>query len=225
MFPFKQVFLNGVGKQVDVSGGHHDAGDYSKYTMNSASLIHTLIFAADNLGVGDLNNLGIPESGDAIGDILQEAKWEADFLAKMQDTDGGFYFLVYPKADRYEYLLPDQCSAQIVWPKTTSATALADERLAEIGSSPQFRQPFPSEAASYLTKAQNGWTFLMNAINTKPYGKDGIYQKIYSYGDTFTHDDELAWAAAALFAATGDTQYQQKLLKWYPNPLAANGHN
>ena len=34
---------------VDVSGGHHDAGDYSKYTINSASFIHYLMFAVDSL--------------------------------------------------------------------------------------------------------------------------------------------------------------------------------
>ena len=44
--------------------------------------------------------MGIPESGDGKSDLLQEAKWEADFLAKMQDDDGGFYFLVYPKERR-----------------------------------------------------------------------------------------------------------------------------
>ncbi|HLP77988.1 MAG TPA: glycoside hydrolase family 9 protein, partial [Candidatus Paceibacterota bacterium] len=50
---------------VDVRGGHHDAGDYSKYTANSAAFIHILVFAADNFpGVADLDNLGIPESGD-----------------------------------------------------------------------------------------------------------------------------------------------------------------
>ena len=32
---------------VDVSGGHHDAGDYSKYTINSARLVHDLVFAVD----------------------------------------------------------------------------------------------------------------------------------------------------------------------------------
>ena len=32
---------------LDVSGGHHDAGDYSKYTINSARLVHDLVFAAD----------------------------------------------------------------------------------------------------------------------------------------------------------------------------------
>src|SRR5439155_25685901 len=75
---------------VDVHGGHHDAGDYSKYTINSASFIHSLIFAADVFpGVADLDNLGLPESGDGKSDVLQEAKWEADFLARMQDADGG----------------------------------------------------------------------------------------------------------------------------------------
>ncbi|HTH47217.1 MAG TPA: glycoside hydrolase family 9 protein, partial [Candidatus Limnocylindria bacterium] len=67
--------------KIDVSGGHHDAGDYSKYTINSAALIHTLMFAVDALpGVADLDNLGLPESGDGISDILQEAKWESDFI-------------------------------------------------------------------------------------------------------------------------------------------------
>ena len=85
------------------SGGHHDAGDYSKYTINVAQLAHSLVFAADSLaGVGALDNLGIPESGDGKSDIMQEAKWELDFLAKLQDADGGFYFLVYPRNREYE---------------------------------------------------------------------------------------------------------------------------
>src|SRR5439155_19254565 len=51
--------------KLDVSGGHHDAGDYSKYTVNSAALVHYLIFAVDSLpGVADLDNLGLPNSGD-----------------------------------------------------------------------------------------------------------------------------------------------------------------
>src|SRR5690606_20315625 len=67
---------------LDVSGGHHDAGDYSKYTMNSVMFIHALMFAVDSLpGVAELDNLGLPESGDGVSDLLQVAKWEADFLA------------------------------------------------------------------------------------------------------------------------------------------------
>lgn len=200
---------------VDVSGGHHDAGDYSKYTINSAQLIHYLVVAADlDPAVAALDNLGIPESGDGKSDLLQIAKHEADFLRKMQDDDGGFYFLVYPKNRRYENdVLPDQGDGQVVWPKNTSATAAAVAALAEIGSSPRFQQDHPQHAADCLQSALEGWAFLLDAIDI--HGKDGSYQKLTHYGDIFMHDDELAWAAAAVFAATGDATAHQKLPLWF----------
>ena len=203
---------------VDVSGGHHDAGDYSRYTINSAELVHYLIFAVDSIpGIAALDNLGIPESGDGISDVLEEAKWEADYIAKLQDADGGFYFLVYPRDREYESnVLPDHGDPQVVWPKNTSATAAAVAALAQCASSPEFRRHFPGAAAGYLGQARLGWQFLMNAIAR--HGKAGAYQKITFYGDRFTHDDELAWAACELFLATGDAQFQRKLLEWFPNP-------
>lgn len=198
--------------KIDVTGGHHDAGDYSKYTINSAGLIHALVFAADSFaGAGALDNLGLPESGDGKSDLLQEAKWEADFLVKMQDNDGGFFFLVYPKERQYEdNVLPDKGDAQIVWPKNTSATAAATAALAEIGSSPLFKKQFPESADLYLRKALRGWAFLERALGQ--YGADGSYQKLTHYGHEFWHDDELAWAAAALFAATGNRQFEQRFV-------------
>jgi hypothetical protein len=198
--------------KVDVTGGHHDAGDYSKYTINSAALVHTLVFAVDSLpGVGQLDNLGLPESGDGKSDVLQEAKWEADFLAKMQDDDGGFYFLVYPQNREYESeVLPDHGDPQIVWPKNTSATAAAVAALAQASSSPLFKKQFPEASAVYLEKAKKGWTFLERAI--AKFGKDGAYQKITHYGDDFMHDDELAWAACELFLATGGESFHKKLI-------------
>jgi glycosyl hydrolase family 9/cellulase-like Ig domain-containing protein len=199
---------------IDVRGGHHDAGDYSKYTANSAWFIHYLVFAADNFpGAGDLDNLGLPESGDGKSDLLQEVKWEADFLAKMQDADGGFYFLVYPREREYEIdVLPDHGDPQIVYPKTTAATAAAVAALAQCASSPKFKQQFPEAAALYLEKAKKGWAFLERAI--AKYGKDGAYQKITHYGDDSMHNDELAWAACEMYLATGDKKFEGKLAEW-----------
>ncbi len=204
--------------KIDVSGGHHDAGDYSKYTINSAQLIHTLVFAADCFqGVGALDNLGIPESGDGKSDLLQLAKWEADFVAKMQDADGGFYFLVYPRDRQYEHdVLPDKGDPQVVFPKTTSATAAAVAALAQTASSPLFKQQFPEAATNYLAKAKKGWAFLERAIAKN--GRDGSYQKITHYGDEFMHDDELVWAATELFLATGDKKFEKEVLEHFkPN--------
>lgn len=209
---------------IDTTGGHHDAGDYSKYTINVAQFLHALVFSVDAFpGVKDLDNMGIPESGDGKSDVLQEAKWEADFLAKLQDTDGGFYFLVYPKDRQYEdtdtLTGTDLGDPQVVFPKTTAVTAAAVGALAEAGSSPTMKAQFPTEAANYLAKAKLGWQFLQNAINK--YGRDGSYQKITHYGNQFGHNDELAWAAAALYAATGDSQYSSDLYAHF-NPSDPN---
>lgn len=207
---------------IDVSGGHHDAGDYSKYTVDSAQFIHALTFAVDTIPtVRALDNLGLPESGDGISDVLQIAKLEADFLAKMQDADGGFYFLVYPRDRQYEHdVLPDQGDRQIVYPKTTTSTAAAVAALAQIASSPAFQAHFPAEAAVYLQKARDGWSFLDQAIAT--HGRDGAYQKITHYGATFIHDDELAWAATELFLATGESQFHNALLAHFDPSASTN---
>src|SRR5438067_8412217 len=178
-------------------------------------LIHQMMFAVDSIpGVAALDNLGIPESGDGISDVLQEAKWEADFIAKLQDSDGGFYFLVYPVNREYEgYVTPDHGDPQVVWPKTTSVTAASVAALAQCASSPAFKRAYPATAAAYLQKAQLGWQFLMNAISK--YGKNGAYQKITHYGDNFADQDELAWAACEMYLATGDQSIHQKLLSWF----------
>lgn len=208
LYPFVKT-----GK-INVAGGHHDAGDYSKYTINSAAFIHFLVFAVDAFpGVAALDNLGLPESGDGKSDLLQEAKWEADFLARMQDEDGGFFFLVYPRQREYEYdVPPDQGDPQVVWPKNTAVSAAAVAALAQCASSPAFKKQFPEAAALYLKKARLGWAFLERAITA--HGRNGAYQKLTHYGNEFMHDDELAWAACEMFLATGEQGYHEKLIAW-----------
>ena len=164
---------------VDVSGGHHDAGDYSKYTINSANLIHTLVFAADAFpGVGALDNLGLPESGDGKSDLLQEAKWEADFLAKMQDTDGGFYFLVYPRRPRIRKRrhCPIMAIRKSFFPRTPPSPPPPPPRslnrfLAALQKDNsrgrrQLSEQSPNAAGAFSERA------------IAKYGKDGAYQKI-----------------------------------------------
>jgi hypothetical protein len=197
---------------VDVSGGHHDAGDYGKYTINSAAFIHSLVFAADAFeGSASLDNLGLPESGDGTSDLLQIAKREADFLLKMQDADGGFYFLVQPRDRSYEGdALPERGDPQVVFPKNTSATAAAVAALAQASSSPRIKRAFPIDAERYLKAARAGYRFLTAALSAR--SGAGAYQKITHYGDAFLHDDEIVWARTELYLATGDEAIHRELL-------------
>jgi len=202
---------------VDVSGGHHDAGDYSKYLINSTYFVHALVLAADAFpGVGGLDNLGLPESGDGKGDLLQLARWEADFIASMQDEDGGFYFLVYPKGRAYEGdVPPDRGDRQVVFPKQTAATAAAVAALAQAASSPAFKREHPEAAATYLERAEKGWRFLKQAWSD--HGRKGAYKKVTHYGHVFEDRDEVIWAATELFLATGRSEFADELKRFDPN--------
>jgi endoglucanase len=78
----------------DVSGGWYDAGDFNKYTSWTASYIVDFMKAfIENPGVwGDDYN--IPESGNNIPDILDEAKWGLDHLLRLQQPDGSMLSVV-----------------------------------------------------------------------------------------------------------------------------------
>jgi hypothetical protein len=74
----------------DLSGGWHDAGDYNKYLSYSVSnaVRFLLLSWENNPGAFPDNALGIPESGNGVSDLLDEVRWELDFLLKMQLPDG-----------------------------------------------------------------------------------------------------------------------------------------
>ncbi len=72
----------------DLSGGWHDAGDYNKYVNTANDVIHDLLSAYEENPVVWKDNYDIPESGNGIPDIIDELKWELDWLIKMQLDDG-----------------------------------------------------------------------------------------------------------------------------------------
>lgn len=80
----------------DLHGGWMDAGDYNKYVTFTLSplcnLLETYRLHPDIFG----DNYNIPESGNGIPDLLDEIKWEMDWLKRMQDATGtnGFFLKV-----------------------------------------------------------------------------------------------------------------------------------
>ena len=77
----------------DLTGGWHDAGDYNKYvwTAVSGAVLNMLTAYEDNPGVFT-DDFNIPESGNGRPDILDEIKWELDWLLKMQLSDGSVLY-------------------------------------------------------------------------------------------------------------------------------------
>ncbi|MEM6396990.1 MAG: glycoside hydrolase family 9 protein [Bacteroidota bacterium] len=79
---------NNMSLRRDLSGGWFDAGDYNKYVSFAFSAVNPLLWAyVENPNVFT-DNWNIPESGNGIPDILDELKWELDWLLKMTNPDG-----------------------------------------------------------------------------------------------------------------------------------------
>ena len=74
---------------LDLHGGWHDAGDYQKTLWGRG--VPQMLFAYEvNPRAWTDGQLHIPESGNGIPDLLDEARWELDFYVRMQRSDGHF---------------------------------------------------------------------------------------------------------------------------------------
>ena len=201
----------------DVSHGWYDAGDTGKYVANSPAVLVDLMDAyASFPGVFFDGQNNIPESGNGKPDILDEVKWELDWLVKMQDpASGGFYAIAYAGdcAANVSPCRPDSATgsyiADVVNGQTnvrpTPETANAVAALAHAATA--YKTYDPALAASYLAAAQSGWAYL--AAHTQVIPSSGL-----TYGSTDDSDGRL-WAAAELFRTTGDSTYNQYFLAHY----------
>lgn len=87
--------LNDCGYRLNVLGGWYDAGDHGKYVVNGGISVWTLLNLYERtrylhgqlaaLGDGTLN---IPEGKNGVPDVLDEARWELEFLLAMQVPPG-----------------------------------------------------------------------------------------------------------------------------------------
>ncbi|HKE58377.1 MAG TPA: glycoside hydrolase family 9 protein, partial [Pyrinomonadaceae bacterium] len=91
------AFLRDVGgihlnHRIDTSGGWWDAGDYGRYVPPAASTIQLLTYAYHfNPQLFVDGTLQIPESGNGVPDLLDEMRWELEWLLKMQRSDGAVH--------------------------------------------------------------------------------------------------------------------------------------
>ena len=153
------------------------------------------------------DNIGIPESGNNIADILDEVRYELEWMMKMQDTeDGGVYHKV--TCDTFPgYVMPEkETKPLIVMPKSTTATAdfaasmaLAYEIYKDVDAD------FADKCLDAAKKAYNWATENPNVTYSNP---DDIVTG--EYGDSKTAD-ELYWMAAQMYRATGDESYIENI--------------
>ena len=204
-----EATIYGTSEKIDVSGGWHDAGDYGRYVVTGAKAAADLMLAYKLYPKAFDDNCNIPESGNGIPDILDEVRYELDWLFKMQNSEGGVYHKV-TCANFPTFVMPEEETDElIVTPVSTTATAdfaavmaLASTIYAE------YDMPYSQRLLDAATRATNYLEKHKNIEGVK--NPDGIVTG--EYPDEKDIDERL-WAYAELFKATGDSVYDEEFGK------------
>ncbi len=187
---------------VNVSGGWMDAGDYGKYIVNGGISVGTLLALYELLPdcIGD--TLKIPESRNGISDLLDEVRYELNWMTKMQDKDGGVYFKVGPLSWD-GFIMPEKINSQryVIGKSTTSTLNFA----AVMAMASRIYKSDKAFSKLCLDNSLRAWKWaIMNPDITAPSegGGTGIY------GDTH-YDDEFFWAASELYITTNKNEFKK----------------
>jgi endoglucanase len=200
------------GSVIAASKGWYDAGDYNKYIVNSGISTYTLLAAWEHFPqyFRDQDNK-LPESGNGLPDILNEALWNLDWMLDMQDPhDGGVYHKLTNKDFDGMAVMPDQARAPryVVQKSTPAALDFAAVMAVASRVMAPFERQRPGLSARMRQAAIAAWDWA-RAHPAEVYKQpDDIVTGDYSDRKLA---DEFAWAAAELYITTGDDSYYHAL--------------
>lgn len=206
-----QAIVYGSDVAKDVTGGWHDAGDYGRYVVPGAKAVQDLLLTyEDSAEAAKDDTIGIPESGNGVPDILDEARYELDWMLKMQDENsGGVYHKVTGEVFPETVLAVDETAQMILSPISTAATG--DFAAVMAKASVIYRDIDKDFADTCLAAAQKAWKYLEEHEEDPGFTNVGdIVTGSYSDGRM---TDEYLWAAAELYIATGDESYNDYVKK------------
>lgn len=194
--------------------GWYDAGDYNKYIVNSGITMGTMFSAYEDFPqYYNRLNVAIPESGNAVPDILDEALYNLRWMLTMQDPyDGGVYHklttaafdgIVMPGVTRLpRYVVQKGTAAALDFAAVTAQAARIFKA---------FQKDLPGLADSCLTASVKAWQWAQQNPSVR-YSQAEINPKhnpditTGEYGDQDFRDEWL-WAASELYATTNDASY------------------
>lgn len=198
----------------DVTGGWYDAGDHGKYVVNagiSLWLMQNEYERADLKGTAAAYQDGtmqIPENNNGYPDLLDEARFEMEWMLKMLVMDGDYKDMVYHKVHGIKWtplgLNPaNDTTRRILMPPSTAATLNVAACAAQ--SYRLWKDLDAAFAEECLDVAKR--TYAAAKANPEMYAPlSDVIDGGGPYGDNVV-TDEFYWAACELYAATGDESY------------------
>lgn len=183
---FEQLPANATSERVRYYGGWHDAGDWDR-RWSHVLVSHMLLLAYEcNPGAFADKELCIPESGNGVPDIIDEAAWGIDLLRRMQKSDGSVCGGL--ESDGHPF------SGQWSGVDSKSWFAYAPEAVPSMG---------------YAAAGANlAWCLKKAGAHTRAAGYISTARKAYDYAvEKGLNGSQRGFAAAWLYRATGDSRY------------------
>jgi endoglucanase len=205
--------LGGCDYSLDVRGGWYDAGDQGKYVVNGGIATWTLLDAFERApGAFRDGAQAIPENHNRVPDILDESRWELNFLLAMQVPDGQpLAGMAHQKVHDDNWTgLPTMpwldAQPRHLHPPSTTATLNLAATAAQCARI--WRAYDRAFAGRCLTAAEKAWAAASAHPDLLPPGSDGNGGGAY---DDSRATDEFFWAAAELYTTTGKAVYRDAL--------------
>ncbi|MBN2803437.1 MAG: glycoside hydrolase family 9 protein [Deltaproteobacteria bacterium] len=205
-----------TAKNINVAGGWYDAGDYGKYVVNGGFSVWMLMNAYEWISIRDKKettwpSLNIPESKNGTPDILNEAKWEMEWILKMQVKDGPMEGMAYHRIRNSQFTAlgkaPPSVNSDppryIRNPSTTATLNLAASAALCARVYKNYDEALSEKCEAAAVKAYGA---AKQNPEVAPSGGLGHIP----YGDTIA-EDEFFWAAAELFVTTKNEKYLKDL--------------
>ena len=198
-----------AGTRIASEKGWYDAGDYGKYVPNANFASGIFLSLYEHYpSFYDTLNLHLPESGNDVPDLLDEALWSIRWLLSMQEPEEGFVYHKLTTVNHAAKCMPEADKGQrYVIGKSTGATLGFAAVMAQ--ASRIFRDKFPTLSDSCLKAAQLAWDWGVSHPDVSFQNPPDIHTGLYK-DDGFT--DEMAWAASELFITSGEGHYLEKAI-------------
>jgi hypothetical protein len=195
------------GKIRNLAGGWFDAGDTNKYVTFANGAVHQLLTAYQtNPGVFT-DDYRIPESGNGIPDIIDEIRWELDWVGRMQFPDGSVALKVGDIVNTKGGAPSTDASPRYYVPACTSSTIAAAGMFAHAAYVFTEIGPLAVEAHSLRARAIAAWKNYQGSAVKQTACDSGEVRSSKADWSEMDQAQEAVVAAVYLFALTGDQAY------------------
>ena len=196
-----------AGTAKDVRGGWFDAGDYNKYTVFGTRALTDLLLAYLQYPGIWTDDLNIPESGNGIPDLLDEAKWELDWLLRMQAATGNNSVLSKVAVTGTAGTSPPSADTQArYWGAASTASTACTASVFALGAMAFAQAGQASYATTLANAAGSAWTWAQ-ANPAVGYANTG-FATVNPEPDAYGRDMCVFRAAVWLYAHTGTGAYK-----------------